>query len=91
MKKFLIISLTILFSISLSIFIFLEFKNSSLKRENKEIKKEISIVSNNNNLIKEENDEYEEKINSLKVEKESIIKEVNIWKETKEKIEKALS
>ena len=91
MKKFFIIFSIIVFSFVLSAFIFLQFKNNCLKKDNNNLNKDITSISDNNTLLSEENKEYEENINGLKSEKENIIKEVNIWKETKEKVEKALS
>ena len=91
MKKLVIISLTVLFSIVLSLFIFFYVKTNDLKIKNKNLENEITVLSDENKMLNEENTEYEQKVNNLKTEKEASIKEVNIWKETKEKIEKALS
>jgi len=91
MKKLLIIIFTLIFSIALGIFVFFEFKDKELKKNNKYLESEIESITNNTSNIKEENNIYEEKINDIKKEKENILKEEEIWKETKEKLVKALS
>lgn len=91
MKKILLIALTIVFSITLGTFIFLNIKTKSLIKENSKLKKEINTITTSNTIIKEENTTYKEKIDSIKKEKENILKEEEVWKETKEKLEKALA
>lgn len=91
MKKFLLIIFTLLFSITLAAFVFLEFKNKELRKENKYLEEEIESTINNTNTIKEENNTYKEEIDNIKNEKESVLKEEEIWKETKEKLVNVLS
>ena len=91
MKKVLLIILTILFSITLGIFIFLNIKINPLVKDNNKLEKEINNITSNNSTIKEENTINKDRIDSIKKDKENILKEEEVWKETKEKLVKALS
>lgn len=91
MKKVLLIILTILFSITLGIFIFLNIKTNSLVKDNNKLEKEMDNIASNNSTIKEENTINKDRIDSIKKDKENILKEEEVWKETKEKLVKALS
>ena len=91
MKKVLLIILTILFSITLGIFIFLNIKINPLVKDNNKLEKEINNITSNNSTIKEENTINKDRIDSIKKDKENLLKEEEVWKETKEKLVKALS
>lgn len=91
MKKVLLISLTIILSITLGIFIFFTYKSNSLSKENKTLKEEIDNITSSSTTIKEENTINKDRIDSIKKDKENILKEEEVWKETKEKLVKALS
>ena len=91
MKKVLLIIITILFSVTLGIFIFLNIKTNSLVKDNSKLDKEINNITSSSTTIKEENTINKDRIDSIKKDKENLLKEEEVWKETKEKLVKALS
>jgi len=91
MKKVLLIIITILFSVILGIFIFINIKTNSLVKDNSKLDKEINNITSSSTTIKEENTINKDRIDSIKKDKENLLKEEEVWKETKEKLVKALS